>query len=71
MKRLTSVLLSGLLLMTIAGCQSQLPKVWTFSEVRGHAEKIDSEFHSLHLDIKDIVFGLHDENLETWEIYAD
>lgn len=71
MKRLASVLLSGLLLISCAGCQSHLPKVWSFSELRDHAEKIDSEFHALHLDIKDIFFGLHDEKLETWAIYRD
>ena len=60
----------ALLLLTSAGCKTQLDKSWNHGEVRGHAERFDSELAELHSDIKAVVFGIQTpESAPPWFTY--
>lgn len=60
------------LLLLPLGCQTQLPKVWSFSGVRSHAERIDKEAGWFYADFNAIFFGIDDyEPKVTWTHYDD
>ena len=72
MVRRALVLVGAVLLLSPLGCQSQLPKAWSFSEIRSHAERLDTEFGWFHANIKDIVFGIDVYEPEViWNYYDD
>jgi len=60
------------LLLTVMGCQHTLQKDGSYSELENHAMRLDDEFHRLHMDVKEILFGLEPRPTETtWKLYGD
>ena len=75
MLRRTLCVLAATVSLTVVGCQHILQKDGTYSEFENIAMRLDYEFNQLHLDVKEILFGLEPRSFEhghsAWNIYDD